>query len=121
MSNRQILRAGSKSASCVPRTFPVKPIYKLFYLDLPRRLVGLWYWARRRFTLAGLCVAGGFLVAGAVGVDMENNVTYQAFALLLAFCCWPWRSSLFFRARFSATRSCPASAPPASRCLTACG
>ena len=68
---------------------------------------GLWYWARRRFTLAGLCVAGGFIVAGAVGADIENTVTYQSFALLLAFLLLALAGSLFFRAKFSATRSLP--------------
>ena len=61
----------------------MKPIYRVLYL-IYRAGSSLWYWARRRFTLAGLCVAGGFLVAGAVGADIENNVIYQAFALLLA-------------------------------------
>ena len=67
----------------------------------------MWYWARRRFTLAGLCVAGGFVVAGAVGSDIENTVTYQAFALLLALLLQAFACSFFFRARFSATRSLP--------------
>jgi hypothetical protein len=45
----------------------------------------LWYWARRRFTLPGLCVAADSSLAGGVGTDIENTVTYQIFALLLAF------------------------------------
>ena len=68
---------------------------------------GLWYWARRRFTPAGLCVAGGFIVAGAVGVDIENTVTYQSFALLLAFLIFAFACSFFFRAKFSARRLLP--------------
>jgi uncharacterized protein (DUF58 family) len=79
-----------------------KPIYWIY-----RATSGLWYWSRRRFTLAGLCVAGGFIVAGAVGTDIENTVTYQSFALLLAFLLLALVSSLFFRATFSATRSLP--------------
>jgi hypothetical protein len=84
----------------------VKPIFKLFY-RFYRPCSSLWYWARRRFTLAGLCVAGGFIVAGAVGTDVENAVTYQTFALLLAILVLSFASSRFFRAKFSATRSLP--------------
>jgi hypothetical protein len=80
-------------------TLIYKPIYWIY-----RITSGLWYWARRRFTLAGLCVAGGFIIAGAVGVDIENTVTYQSFALLLAFLLLALASSFFFRATFSATR-----------------
>ena len=36
----------------------MRPIYKLFYF-VYRGAGGLWYWMRRRFTLAGLFVAGG--------------------------------------------------------------
>jgi hypothetical protein len=84
----------------------VKPIFKLFY-RFYRAFSATWYWARRRFTLAGLCVAGGFIVAGAVGTDIENTVTYQTFALLLAILLLSFASSRFFRGKFSATRSLP--------------
>jgi Protein of unknown function DUF58 len=84
----------------------VKPIYKLFYW-IYRAASTLWHWLRRRFTLAGLCVTGGFIVAGAVGTDIENTVTYQSFALLLAFLILGLASSLFFRAKFSAKRILP--------------
>jgi uncharacterized protein (DUF58 family) len=84
----------------------VKPIYKFIYW-IYRASGGLWYWSRRRFTLAGLCVAGGFIVAGAVGVDVENTVTYQSFSLLLAFLLLALAGSLFFRATFSAKRTLP--------------
>jgi hypothetical protein len=52
-------------------------------------------------------VAGGWVVAGAIGVDVENTVTYQSFALLFAFLVFSLASSAFFRARFSATRALP--------------
>jgi uncharacterized protein (DUF58 family) len=84
----------------------VKPIYKLFY-RIYRPTSSLWYWASRRFTLPGLCVAGGFVVAGGVGTDIENTVTYQIFALLLAFLLLAFLCSRFFSAKFSATRSLP--------------
>jgi uncharacterized protein (DUF58 family) len=84
----------------------VKPIYKLFYLAY-RGSSGLWYWLRRRFTLAGLCIAGGFVVAGSVGVDIENTVTYQSFSLLAAFLLQTLATGIFFQARFSVARSLP--------------
>jgi hypothetical protein len=84
----------------------MKPIYRVLYL-IYRAGSSLWYRARRRFTLAGRCVAGGFLVAGAVGVDVENNVVYQEFALLLALLIAAAATSRFFRAKFSATRVLP--------------
>jgi uncharacterized protein (DUF58 family) len=47
------------------------------------------------------------MVAGAAGADIDNTVIYQSFALLLAFMLMALTSSLFFRARFSATRLLP--------------
>ncbi len=84
----------------------MKPIYRLFYLSY-RVIGGAWYWARRRFTTAGLFVAGGIIVTGATGVDIENTMTYQAFTLLFAFLIFGFVSSFFFRAKFSATRFLP--------------
>src|SRR6202012_361245 len=84
----------------------MNPIYRLFYLAY-RLTGGAWYWAHRRFTTAGLFVVTGFIVAGAVGVDIENTVTYQAFTMLFAFLLLGLVSSLFFRAKFSVTRFLP--------------
>jgi uncharacterized protein (DUF58 family) len=84
----------------------VKPINQLFYWFYHASST-LWYWRRRRFTLAGLCVAGGCMVAGAAGADIDNTVIYQSFALLLAFMLMALTSSFFFRARFSAIRLLP--------------
>jgi uncharacterized protein (DUF58 family) len=83
-------------------TFLYKPIYWSY-----RSTGGLWHWAWRRFTPAGWCVAVGLIVAGAVGADIENTVTYQTFALVLALLIFSLAGSLFFRAKFSATRSLP--------------
>ena len=79
-----------------------KPVYWIF-----RLASGLWYWLRRRFTQAGLCAAGGFIIAGAIGTDIESTVLYQAFSLLLALLLLALAGSCFFRATFSATRSLP--------------
>ncbi len=83
-------------------TLIYQPIYWIY-----RATSGLWYWSSRRFTLAGLCVAGSFIIAGSVGVDVENTVTYQSFSLLLAFLLLALASSIFFRATFSAMRTLP--------------
>jgi len=84
----------------------VKSIYKPIYRSY-RIAGGLWHWTRRRFTRAGFCVITGEVLASATGADIENTVNYQSFALLLAFLVFAFASSLFFRAKFSATRSLP--------------
>ena len=81
-------------------------IYRLLYL-IYRLGSSLWRWARRRFTLAGLCVAGGCLVAASVGTDVQNNVVYQEFALLLALLISAFVGSRFFRVKFSTNRVMP--------------
>ena len=82
----------------------------LLYLILYRayRLIS-WvrHAVRRRFTPAGLCVAGGLLAVGSVGVDVENTVSYQTFALLLAFLIFAVACSFFPPDKFSATRWLP--------------
>lgn len=84
----------------------MRPIYLIFYLFY-RATSGSWYWMRRRFSTAGLAVAGGLFVAGAIGTDIENTVTYQSFTLLLSFLILGMASCFFFRARFSSTRQLP--------------
>jgi uncharacterized protein (DUF58 family) len=84
----------------------VKLIYRLIYW-IHHATSGLWYRSRRRFTLAGFCVVGGFIVAGATGVDIENTVTYQSFTLLLGFLLLALSGGFFFRGAFSATRLLP--------------
>ena len=87
---------------CFRLNFIYKPIYWSY-----RATGGLWHWVARRFTPAGLCVLGGWFVAGAVGTDIENTVTYKSFALLLALLLFALVSSFFFRAKFSAARFLP--------------
>jgi len=84
----------------------VKLLYKLIYWHY-HASSGLWYWARQRFTLAGLCVVGGLLIAVITGLDIENTVIYQLFALLLAVLLLAFAGSFFFRAKFLITRSLP--------------
>jgi uncharacterized protein (DUF58 family) len=84
----------------------VRLIYKLIY-RIYRANSGLWHRAKRRFTLPGLCVAGGTVAAGVVGLDVENTVAYQTFALLVALLIFAFVASHFFRAKFSASRVLP--------------
>lgn len=64
-------------------------------------------WTLRRFTRAGLAVLGAFFVAGAMGLDTENSVAYQAFTLLFALLGVAVAPVLFFKAKFAVTRSLP--------------
>jgi uncharacterized protein (DUF58 family) len=83
-------------------TFIYKPAYWSY-----RIVSGLWYWSRRRFTLVGLWAVGVLLVTGAVGMDIENSVSYQFFSLALALLLFAIGFSFFFRANFSVTRRLP--------------
>ncbi len=104
-------RAASNVFTFIPSAFRLAYLCDLSstnsFTGATAHVSGLWYWARRRFTPAGLCVAGGWLVAGAVGVDIENTVTYQSFALLLAFLIFAFGVQFFlprkiFRDAFAA-------------------
>ena len=79
-----------------------RPIYWIYHA-----ISGLWYWSRRRFTQAGFCVVGGFIVAGETGVEIENTVAYQSFTFLLGFLLLALSGGFFFRGEFSATRLLP--------------
>jgi uncharacterized protein (DUF58 family) len=83
-------------------TFLYQPIYWSY-----RVTSGIWYWARRRFPVAGQAVLVAWMVAGAVGVDVENTVTYQLFSLLTALLLLAFICSVFYRAKFSAVRLLP--------------
>jgi uncharacterized protein (DUF58 family) len=80
----------------------LRPIYIIY-----RLISGARYRMNRRFTRPGLAILGGLIVVGAMGVDTDNTVAYQAFALLLAMLAVAVAVSLNFRARFSAVRSLP--------------
>ena len=81
-------------------------INKIFYWGY-RAANGLWYWSRRRFTPAGLCVAGGIIITGAAELDTVNTVTYQSFASLLGLLLLAFTGGLSFRSKYSATRFLP--------------
>lgn len=79
-----------------------KPVYWFYRLlaALGRRLP-------RRVTPAGLGVLGGFVLVGLTGLDTDNTVAYQAFAVLLCLLLVSAPFLFFFRARFSAARLLP--------------
>ena len=93
-------------------------VFKFLY-QTSRASSSLWHWLRRRFTLPGFCVAGTLLAAGAVGLDVEDTVTYQAFMLLLALLLPAFVCSWFFRAKFSVTRLLPRLGTAGRRSTTA--
>jgi uncharacterized protein (DUF58 family) len=82
--------------------FLLRPLYLAYRVSS-----GLRYRARRRFTPGGWAVLGAFLVTGAMGLDTENSVTYQAFPVLLALLLIAAAFTPFFRGRFAVTRSLP--------------
>jgi uncharacterized protein (DUF58 family) len=83
-------------------TLLFKVLYRLYCFAS-----GRWYWARRRFTPAGLAVLGALMFATLLAPDTDNNLTYQAlplllFLLLVAVCLSP-----LFKAPFTASRRLP--------------
>src|SRR5450756_1140688 len=90
------------SVECHPLNFIYKPIYWSF-----RMSGGLWYWARRRLTLAGWAVGTALMLTAAVGSDIDNTVTYQTFALLFVLMLFAFLCSFWFRGKFSAIRRLP--------------
>jgi uncharacterized protein (DUF58 family) len=83
-------------------TLLLRVLYRLY-----RLASGRWYWARRRFTHAGVALLGALLLTAFLAPDTDHNLTYQAlpllFVLLVVAACWSWR----FKAPFSASRSLP--------------
>jgi hypothetical protein len=84
----------------------VNLIWHLLY-RVYRALSGARYWFARRFTRAGFAVAAGVLITAMLGLDTESSVAYQAFSFLLSLLLVAFAFSLFFRARFAATRLLP--------------
>src|SRR4051812_35441034 len=81
-------------------------IWRVLY-RLYRIFSSLRYWLPRRFAPAGLAVFGALVITAMVGVDTENTVAYQGFALLLFLLLVAIGFSCFFRLHFSATRVLP--------------
>jgi len=80
--------------------------YRLFYLAY-RLVTGAWNRMRRRLSLAGLSAVAGLCVVAGFGSDVQNNVLYEAFSVLLSLLMLAFGLSRFWRARFAAKRHLP--------------
>ncbi len=65
------------------------------------------YWLPRKFTRAGLGLLGALCMCLILLPDTDNNLSFQAFPLLLFFLLLALGVSLFFRGRFAAERLGP--------------
>ena len=68
---------------------------------------GFKYWVQRRFTPAGTLLCAALLVAGGIGVDTNQAIAYQAFALLWVLLIVAFIWSLWPAPRFRAERILP--------------
>ena len=84
----------------------ILPLFKFLY-RLFRLFSWLYYHGSRRLTAAGVLVLCSLVAAGAMGLDTDGTVTYQAFTPLFFLLFIAAASSWFFRATFSATRVLP--------------
>jgi uncharacterized protein (DUF58 family) len=84
----------------------VKPVFKIFY-RIYRVVSWLRYHIPRRFTRAGLALAGGLILAAMTGLDTDNSIAYQIFALLFFLLVIPVPFLFAFSAPFSAVRRLP--------------
>lgn len=84
----------------------MNPLMRILY-RIYRIASGLRYWATRRFTRAGLGVLGGLMVAATMTPDVENNVAYQAFAVLSCLLLVSFLFTPLFRGRFAVERRLP--------------
>jgi len=64
-------------------------------------------WIRRRFTHIGKLVFTLMCVTAIVGIDTNNALSYQIFALSFVFLCAALFSSILFRAKFKIRRHLP--------------
>jgi uncharacterized protein (DUF58 family) len=65
------------------------------------------HWLTRRLTPAGWLALTGLVLSGAIGVDLDQSVAGQAFAVLFCLLVVSRLAALFFRGRFSAERLLP--------------
>jgi uncharacterized protein (DUF58 family) len=70
---------------------------KHFLFHKFRTVYNLDRWIRQHFTPTGLLVLGGFVTAGAFGLDTRQTLAYQLFSLLFALLLLAIISPLFFR------------------------
>ncbi len=84
----------------------MKLIFKLVYW-LYQASAWARRWLARRFTRTGLALVSALAVLGIMAPDTDNNVAYQAFALLFCLLVLAWAFTLSFRAPCSARRVLP--------------
>ncbi|MFQ5935719.1 MAG: DUF58 domain-containing protein [Acidiferrobacterales bacterium] len=65
------------------------------------------HWIQRRFTRAGQLVLVAIVATGALGVDTELTLAYQAFTLFAVLVLVGVVSSVFYRAHFRVSRQLP--------------
>ena len=82
------------------------PLFRVFY-RFYRFASGRWYWARQRFTRAGLAVLGALILVTLLAPDTDNNVSYQALPLLLFLLVLAVCLSQRLKVSFTATRQLP--------------
>ncbi len=64
-------------------------------------------WLDRRCTRAGLALMAGMALTAVMGIDTENNVDYQAFAVLFGLFLVAMATGWRFKGRFAVTRRLP--------------
>jgi len=77
-------------------------LYRIYRLSS-----GLQHWAQKRLTRSGWFLLCALFVTGIMGLDTENTIAYQAFAILLMLFFVAVFFSWFFRGQFSAVRLLP--------------
>lgn len=79
---------------------------RLSYI-LYRLVSALRYRVPRRFTPAGFLAAAALVASGAIGVDMDQTVAFQAFAFVACLVLVAMGAAVFFRGSFTASRVLP--------------
>ena len=74
---------------------------------LYRLASGLRYRIPRRFTPAGLLALAAAIVSGAIGIDMDQTVAFQAFAFVVCLLVVAMVAAIFFRGKFAVRRVLP--------------
>jgi uncharacterized protein (DUF58 family) len=74
---------------------------------LYRLATALQYRIPRRLTRPGLLAASAMIMTGAIGVDVDQSLAFQAFALLFCLLAVSVGWTLFFRGRFAVERVLP--------------
>jgi len=72
-----------------------------------RMISGARYWVPRRFTPAGLLAMAALIAAGVIGVDMDQTVAFQGFALAACLLVVAMLLAPFFRGKFAVERFLP--------------